>query len=242
MLNIPPHLEACRPRGLFSIFHGTSSPVARRCPRASDLVLSAEHAFLLYERSGLHLQSGASAVGGVLHGARRQVWAGLADPMRISIHAPRAGCDSRILKRLCMAIGFQSTHPVRGATGHDPRKGAGGSISIHAPRVGRDQRYKRGHFAGQISIHAPRVGRDLTRRSPPPAPSRISIHAPRVGRDHSLLTVYRAAGEFQSTRPVGARQDLPAVLKPVAAISIHAPHGRGGVSAGRPAGRCSHRP
>ena len=42
---------------------------------------------------------------------------------------------------------------------------------------------------------------------------------------------------FQSTRPVGARQDLPAVLKPVAAISIHAPHGRGGVSAGRPAGR-----
>ena len=71
MLNIPPHLEACRPRGLFSIFHGTSSPVARRCPRASDLVLSAEHAFLLYERPGLHLQSGASAVGGVLHGARR---------------------------------------------------------------------------------------------------------------------------------------------------------------------------
>lgn len=49
---------------------------------------------------------------------------------------------------------------------------------------------------------------------------RISIHAPRVG----------------------ARQDLPAVLKPVAAISIHAPHGRGGVSAGRPAGRRFLRP
>ena len=161
---------------------------------------------------------------------------------RISIRAPRAGCDHYTL-HVHLGFGiFQSTRPVWGATGHDPRKGAGGSISIHAPRVGRDQRYKRGHFAGQISIHAPRVGRDLTRRSPPPAPSRISIHAPRVGRDHSLLTVYRAAGEFQSTRPVGARQDLPAVLKPVAAISIHAPHGRGGVSAGRPAGRCSHRP
>ena len=116
MLNIPPHLEACRPRGLFSIFHGTSSPVARRCPRASDLVLSAEHAFLLYERPGLHLQSGASAVGGVLHGARRQVWAGLADPMRISIRAPRAGCDRR-QRRGCQRHGrFQSTHPVRGAT------------------------------------------------------------------------------------------------------------------------------
>ena len=138
MLNIPPHLEACRPRGLFSIFHGTSSPVARRCPRASDLVLSAEHAFLLYERPGLHLQSGASAVGGVLHGARRQVWAGLADPMRISIHAPRAGCDVKSLascaysfyfnprtpcgvrRRVYSSISqrkiFQSTHPVRGAT------------------------------------------------------------------------------------------------------------------------------
>ncbi len=116
MLSIPPHLEACRPRGLFSIFHGTSSPVARRCPRASDLVLSAEHAFLLYERPGLHLQSGASAVGGVLHGARRSSrcfsFGAICDfnprapcgarrqPQRhpvnhlhISIHAPRAGCD-----------------------------------------------------------------------------------------------------------------------------------------------------
>lgn len=130
MLNIPPHLEACRPRGLFSIFHGTSSPVARRCPRASDLVLSAEHAFLLYERPGLHLQSGASAVGGVLHGARR---------------------SSR-----CFSFG--------------------------------------------------------------------------------------AICDFNPRAPCGARQDLPAVLKPVAAISIHAPHGRGGVSAGRPAGQRFLRP
>lgn len=96
MLNIPPHLEACRPRGLFSIFHGTSSPVARRCPRASDLVLSAEHAFLLYERPGLHLQSGASAVGGVLRGARRRHRARKNGILRISIHAPRAGRDCQI--------------------------------------------------------------------------------------------------------------------------------------------------
>lgn len=130
MLSIPPHLEACRPRGLFSIFHGTSSPVARRCPRASDLVLSAEHAFLLYERPGLHLQSGASAVGGVLHGARR---------------------SSR-----CFSFG--------------------------------------------------------------------------------------AICDFNPRAPCGARQDLPAVLKPVAAISIYAPHGRGGVSAGRPAGQRFLRP
>ena len=92
MLNTPPHLEACRPRGLFSIFHGTSSPVARRCPRASDLVLSAEHAFLLYERPGLHLQSGASAVGGVLRGARRF---GKRSPARCSNFNPRTRCGVR---------------------------------------------------------------------------------------------------------------------------------------------------
>ena len=164
MLNIPPHLEACRPRGLFSIFHGTSSPVARRCPRASDLVLSAEHAFLLYERPGLHLQSGASAVGGVLHGARRQVWAGLADPMRISIHAPRAGCDVKSLascaysfyfnprtpcgvrRRVYSSISqrkiFQSTHPVRGATGSARRRQVRSGISIHAPRAGCDNAWR----------------------------------------------------------------------------------------------------
>ena len=134
MLSIPPHLEACRPRGLFSIFHGTSSPVARRCPRASDLVLSAEHAFLLYERPGLHLQSGASAVGGVLHGARRSSrcfsFGAICDfnprapcgarrqPQRhpvnhlhISIHAPRAGCDVKSLASCAYSFYFNPRTP-----------------------------------------------------------------------------------------------------------------------------------
>ena len=79
---------------------------------------------------------------------------------RISIHAPREGCDDgladKILSntdfnprtprgvRLFVMIGwlmddlFQSTHPARGATiGASP--GAGGPcISIHAPREGCD--------------------------------------------------------------------------------------------------------
>ncbi len=116
MLNIPPHLEACRPRGLFSIFHGTSSPVARRCPRASDLVLSAEHAFLLYERPGLHLQSGASAVGGVLRGARRAM--PQSTQGKTSNFNPRVrwGRDEALLGCCRETAAFQSTHPVRGAT------------------------------------------------------------------------------------------------------------------------------
>ena len=182
MLNIPPHLEACRPRGLFSIFHGTSSPVARRCPRASDLVLSAEHAFLLYERPGLHLQSGASAVGGVLHGARRSSrcfsFGAICD------FNPRAPCGARrrvgdtvytllnfnprtpcgVRRGRCYEIQqhqhfnprtpcgvrrgalhsrlnqlrFQSTHPVRGATRCKREDRCIYKISIHAPRAGCD--------------------------------------------------------------------------------------------------------
>ena len=73
------------------------------------------------------------------------------------------------------------------------------------------------------------------------SPGRLSL-----GRSARGATIWKEKPctiiEFQSTRPVGARQDLPAVLKPVAAISIHAPHGRGGVSAGRPAGRRFLRP
>lgn len=140
MLNIPPHLEACRPRGLFSIFHGTSSPVARRCPRASDLVLSAEHAFLLYERPGLHLQSGASAVGGVLRGARRF---GKRSPARCSNFNPRTrwGRDAATLTSLRIHVPFQSTPPVRGATTGARKAGKARPVSIHAPRAGCDGKF-----------------------------------------------------------------------------------------------------
>ena len=180
MLNIPPHLEACRPRGLFSIFHGTSSPVARRCPRASDLVLSAEHAFLLYERPGLHLQSGASAVGGVLHGAtagmgrtgrpdahfnprtpcgvRRRVYSSISQRKNISIHAPRAGCD----------VGSGNIWL------------ATNTISIHAPRAGCD--------ASQIWGLSPRLRRFQ------------STHPVRG----ATCMLYNSHGraQFQSTHPV----------------------------------------
>ena len=183
MLNIPPHLEACRPRGLFSIFHSTSSPVARRCPRASDLVLSAEHAFLLYERPGLHLQSGASAVGGVLRGARRHISAPARAAVVISIHAPRVGRDP--FRRPARSRGnkFQSTRPVWGATRDAHRAVERTPISIHAPRVGRDGRPAR--RPAWVNNFNPRAPCGARRADPRPRgrAARISIHAPRVGRD-----------------------------------------------------------
>ena len=50
---------------------------------------------------------------GVRHNALDHVRVNL----RISIHAPRAGCDGTLTAyRLTLGSGFQSTHPVRGAT------------------------------------------------------------------------------------------------------------------------------
>ena len=205
MLNTPPHLEACRPRGLFSIFHGTSSPVARRCPRASDLVLSAEHAFLLYERPGLHLQSGASAVGGVLRGARR---AGAPPGSHRTDFNPRTPCGVR------QGDAFLAVHAQE--------------ISIHAPRAGCDQHPGRAAQAGRISIHAPRAGcdrhlcdggvkaNDFNPRTPCGVrlpcrvqarhPRRISIHAPRAGCDPSGRDHLPYTANFNPRTPCGVRR------------------------------------
>ena len=58
--------------------------------------------------------------------------------VEISIHAPREGCDATGLTQANIAERFQSTHPARGATG-DHRDGRrAGAISIHAPREGCD--------------------------------------------------------------------------------------------------------
>ena len=95
MLNTPPHLEARVLRGFVSIFHGTSSSVARRRLRASDLSFRQSIPSFDIGRPGLQMQSGASAVlGGVgeLPGVR--------------------------------FIEFQSTRPVRGATVASTRTGS----------------------------------------------------------------------------------------------------------------------
>ena len=80
----------------------------------------------------------------------------------VSIHAPREGCD---LQGNCMRgvwAWFQSTHPVRGATGLRHLDRAVRDVSIHAPREGCDPygRALPGH--DQVSIHAPREGCDAS--------------------------------------------------------------------------------
>ena len=58
--------------------------------------------------------------------------------MNISIHAPRVGCDLFGAEVNSQTFGFQSTHPVWGATWPPASRVRHPAISIHAPRVGCD--------------------------------------------------------------------------------------------------------
>ena len=60
------------------------------------------------------------------------------EPRHISIHAPRAGRDQEGKQAYGSNEQFQSTRPVRGATGAVGGHGVVQMISIHAPRAGRD--------------------------------------------------------------------------------------------------------
>ena len=63
---------------------------------------------------------------------------------RISIHAPLAGCDTaaETAEDTVTVVGFQSTHPLRGATVALVAKAAEVAISIHAPLAGCDLRLR----------------------------------------------------------------------------------------------------
>ena len=75
---------------------------------------------------------------------------------------PRAPCGARlsIMPRLFLALGFQSTRPLRGATAATESGGMATNIPSHAPLAGRDFYIPSGGCIKPISIHAPLAGRD----------------------------------------------------------------------------------
>ena len=100
---------------------------------------------------------------------------------------------------------FQSTRPLRGATGKRDDGVPRQAISIHAPLAGRD--FDRVHVlhAIFISIHAPLAGRD--RRSGRAGRDRcISIHAPLAGRDEHRVDHLVRQLDFNPRAPCGARR------------------------------------
>jgi len=117
--------------------------------------------------------------------ARGATTCGLSDSARsrVSIHAPRAGRDTRTYRESLTPTSFNPRAP-RGArlAGYGPQGGPS-PVSIHAPRAGRD-----------------RLGASLQ------APSdSVSIHAPRAGRDKCLDLPAHELARFNPRAPRGAR-------------------------------------
>ena len=165
---------------------------------------------------------------------------------KISIHAPRVGCDDASGMSITQPLQFQSTHPVWGATpppchrlrtssrfqSTHPVWGATWAplptrypryISIHAPRVGCDLIVRPSEFSHLISIHAPRVGCDSSLFSPSSSGIGFQSTHPVWGATSIFFIRHADNQEFQSTHPVwGATPHGPGAAPP-GPISIHAP-------------------
>ncbi len=167
--------------------------------------------------------------------------------MRSANFNPRTPCGVRqgAVVDINGARLFQSTHPVRGATGSAYLPNRHDTISIHAPRAGCDRSettfslgttlFQSTHpvrgatrwlpcvlYAPLISIHAPRAGCDGAYH-PNYYIQIISIHAPRAGCDRRSLHQIHAASYFNPRTPCGVRRTVVSLAAVFDLISIHAP-------------------
>ena len=123
-------------------------------------------------------------------------------PVPISIHAPLAGCDGAFIKNHALIDKFQSTHPLRGATG------------CHLVYDWRCQ----GHFNPRTPCGVRPLHQPLR-----PVHRHISIHAPLAGCDSDRNTPSSADMHFNPRTPCGVRPAYIRMLIAQDAISIHAP-------------------
>ena len=123
---------------------------------------------------------------------------------------------------------FQSTRPIRGATGVVPLAGDSKAISIHAPHTGRDA--GPGGQALRAKNFNPRApyGARLCRSAWTSALRDFNPRAPYGARPGPGGQALRAK-RFQSTRPIRGATRYPEPVPEPQRISIHAPHtGRDG--------------
>ena len=121
---------------------------------------------------------------------------------------PRTPCGVRlsIIEVLPTLVGFQSTHPLRGATDDKPNERDASDISIHAPHAGCDGR----------ALPPARQDHDFNPRTPCGVRPRhvaniikrweISIHAPHAGCDLLGKVAMGNAKHFNPRTPCGVRR------------------------------------
>ena len=166
-------------------------------------------------------------------------------PQQISIHAPHAGrdrselrhsqrakyfnprapCGARPLYTYFFApiVLFQSTRPMRGATGNSEPVGPETVISIHAPHAGRDPpavsaRSRTMDFNPRAPCGARPAMTTRRLRSPD-----FNPRAPCGARPQPTVRTF-SESEFQSTRPMRGATRFTCIIGSGPRISIHAPH------------------
>ena len=98
---------------------------------------------------------------------------------------------------------FQSTRPMRGATGFSSiLEKTPSNFNPRAPCGARLRHHKLGSNCYPISIHAPHAGRDAQLLIHIGGFLEISIHAPHAGRDLVTKVMSFPIMRFQSTRPM----------------------------------------
>ena len=161
----------------------------------------------------------------------------------ISIHAPLAGCDATAVGTITDEREFQSTHPLRGATGvlntfsdevgfqsTHPLRGAtyrshGRNRDVYFnPRTPCGVRPADGAEIPAIQrFQSTHPLRGATYRTGAAGRTeRISIHAPLAGCDRRSWKTAAACHDFNPRTPCGVRRGCVVVLT-LDVISIHAP-------------------
>ena len=142
----------------------------------------------------------------------------------ISIHAPHAGCDGNHDCGCTARVRFQSTHPMRGATGNEAEVKSICKISIHAPHAGCDVQIHRQKVV--VSYFNPRTPcgvRHLAYTQAQTAALFQSTH-PMRGATNAAGRCYAQNKYFNPRTPCGVRQHKLEQEHSMACISIHAPH------------------
>ena len=125
----------------------------------------------------------------------------------VSIHAPRAGCDSTLVITSILPRLFQSTHPARGATRMVilwP-----GFMTCFNPRTPRGVRHPDNAYPiWHCSFQSTHPARGATHWQFPSSPRTwVSIHAPRAGCDMRIQLSCPLVFCFNPRTPRGVRPD-----------------------------------
>ena len=142
----------------------------------------------------------------------------------ISIHAPRAGCDTLLLSMESLLTIFQSTHPVRGATPAGRLESmANCDFNPRTPCGVRPRHVIILIHYYNISIHAPRAGCDLFGMMIYSAQLYFNPRTPCGVRPAVYGNDKIRSNDFNPRTPCGVRLDSVKSSISSKLISIHAP-------------------